>query len=307
MASAPPILAYAVGPIADAILAHAGEVEVIATYQRSFYVTARDGIVAVVVDALGNGPINIVIGNEAIPPGAGIHVGMAGRVLGGRLHLGTALVIETAMAARWQPSAPMFWSNEALAAGLAHVRMAVAPHVPEDGLAPLIFAPASAAARTPTARAASAQIDDIVRRLPGVVVSDRWPPDLLAASTLLVGLGPGLTPSGDDVLGGVMLALSALRRGALRDALWDVLAADLDALTVPVSAMHLSAAADGLGADAMHVMISALLTGDARAIDEALPAVTAIGATSGLDALAGIVMTFDAHLRSGSAAMRPGR
>jgi Protein of unknown function (DUF2877) len=103
-----------------------------------------------------------------------------------------------------------------------------------------------------------------------------------------------LTPSGDDLLGGMMLALSALGRNEMRDALWATIGAELDDLTVPISAMHLSAAADGLGAEAMHRMIAAVVAGDAGAIARLLPTMAAIGATSGFDALAGALMVLRA-------------
>ena len=91
-----------------------------------------------------------------------------------------------------------------------------------------------------------------------------------------------------------MLALSALGQSDLRDALWQTIGAELDDLTVPISAMHLSAAADGLGTEAMHRMIGAVVAGDVAEIAALLPGMSDIGATSGWDALAGAVLTLDA-------------
>jgi Protein of unknown function (DUF2877) len=166
--------------------------------------------------------------------------------------------------------------------------------VPDDGLAALVLAPGHKAARTLTAEAAAGLLADLTRELPANLKRGAWSDNALRAATLLVGLGPGLTPSGDDLLGGMMLALSAIGRNEMRDALWLTVGAELDDLTVPISAMHLSAAADGLGAQAMHEMIGAVASGDVAQIAALLPTMNAIGATSGWDALAGVMMVMRA-------------
>jgi Protein of unknown function (DUF2877) len=114
--------------------------------------------------------------------------------------------------------------------------------------------------------------------------------DVGMAATLLLGLGPGLTPSGDDVLGGVMLALTAIDQTGLRDQLWDALRPELEMLTNEISAMHLAVAADGLGGEVCHAALNALLTG----VLPDLEAIHAIGHTSGWDTLAGMVITLRA-------------
>lgn len=86
-----------------------------------------------------------------------------------------------------------------------------------------------------------------------------------------------------------MLALTARGTDGLRDALWDHLVDELDDLTVPISAMHLSCAADGLASETLQRALASLLLPS-----PSLPAVAAdlasIGATSGWDACAGFVM-----------------
>jgi hypothetical protein len=109
----------------------------------------------------------------------------------------------------------------------------------------------------------------------------------------LVGLGPGLTPSGDDLLGGMMIALMAtaggrapaancLRRSILRHA--------GDGTTL-ISAALLAEAAAGAGSDGVHRLLGSLL----QARDTPSPLghaldVAAVGHTSGWDCLAGLVL-----------------
>ena len=100
----------------------------------------------------------------------------------------------------------------------------------------------------------------------------------------LVGRGPGLTPSGDDALAGALLVASALGTGT---ALADAVRARLGATTA-VSAALLDAAADGYAARPVVDLVDAAVAGDADAVARALPAVLAIGHTSGADTVLGI-------------------
>ena len=110
----------------------------------------------------------------------------------------------------------------------------------------------------------------------------------------LIGLGPGLTPSGDDFLGGAMIALSMSGDADTAVALaGPVLAAATDG-TNRISAAHLRAAARGFGADALHRCIDALAGNDRKALASALARLDAIGHSSGWDALAGAVTALQA-------------
>ncbi len=103
----------------------------------------------------------------------------------------------------------------------------------------------------------------------------------------LVGLGPGLTPSGDDFLTGALAALAAVGQTNMRAALGRAVVAAAGQ-TSPLSASLLRAAAAGHVGENLHAMVAAIITGDA---DGAIDAATRIGHTSGWDALAGAVVT----------------
>jgi hypothetical protein len=108
-------------------------------------------------------------------------------------------------------------------------------------------------------------------------------------------LGPGLTPSGDDVIGGALIVLHLLGEDRARDALWAALRPHAKTATGDISFAHLEAAAEGLGHEAMHRIANALMSGDDN-LREKLDAVHAIGHTSGWDALVGIVAALEAWL-----------
>ena len=96
----------------------------------------------------------------------------------------------------------------------------------------------------------------------------------------LLGLGPGLTPAGDDLLAGLLVGLSA--RPDLRDPLAAAVQRYAAARTTWFSAELLRLAAAGLAAPAVVAVADALAGhGDDDALPRALPALLAVGHTSG--------------------------
>jgi hypothetical protein len=111
----------------------------------------------------------------------------------------------------------------------------------------------------------------------------------------LIGLGPGVTPSGDDLLVGLEAALHALadpRAGFLAAALTDI-----DERTTVVAATLLRRAAQGEFAERIHRLLAALLGPDDRAIPGAIERAVAWGATSGTDCLVGVLAGLDLATR----------
>jgi hypothetical protein len=100
-----------------------------------------------------------------------------------------------------------------------------------------------------------------------------------------------LTPSGDDALAGALLVAHALGAGPdLADAVRARLAA-----TTAVSAALLDAAADGYAARQVVTLVDAAVAADPGAVRRALPAVLAIGHTSGADTVTGVRAALEAR------------
>ena len=109
------------------------------------------------------------------------------------------------------------------------------------------------------------------------------------ASIALLGIGPGLTPAGDDFAGG---ALFARRLAGAHDARWQAmgerLAAEAARRTNRVSAALFSDLARGASFAPLHALADALAAGDDAAALEAARALARIGHSSGWDMLAGV-------------------
>ncbi len=113
---------------------------------------------------------------------------------------------------------------------------------------------------------------------------------MIAAEPLL-GLGPGLTPSGDDFIGGVLFARHAVEPpgSAWAQAASTIVARAHDR-THPISAALLEDLAAGEGHEPLHDLVDALARG---AIEDAWAAVQRLGRlghSSGWDMLAGVMV-----------------
>jgi hypothetical protein len=111
----------------------------------------------------------------------------------------------------------------------------------------------------------------------------------------LVGLGPGLTPSGDDFLGGMLFAAHSLKMTYPEDFYWeDEIIGDLidwaRTRTNPISHTVLHDLALGHGPEPLHEVVRSLLMGhDLECLMAAVARLLRIGHTSGWDILAGVL------------------
>lgn len=108
-----------------------------------------------------------------------------------------------------------------------------------------------------------------------------------SASTALAGMGPGLTPSGDDFLIGVMFGVQSALPGARAKALSRVMCRASAGRTNRISQAWLSAAAEGEAVQAWHDLVDSIQRRDDVKVDRASQSLIELGHTSGADALAG--------------------
>ncbi|HEY8198143.1 MAG TPA: DUF2877 domain-containing protein [Candidatus Limnocylindrales bacterium] len=113
------------------------------------------------------------------------------------------------------------------------------------------------------------------------------------ASQTLIGRGPGLTPSGDDVLVGFNAAMAAADHPLARAAALRI-AVTARGRTTDVAQSYHDAAARGAYAEHLHDVIQALVAVDGDTLEPAIARMLAWGATSGADTLLGILLASDA-------------
>ena len=221
-----------------------GAGEVCALFRRSFYLRCPGERYACVGDAsLGRGPLNALVDDLQLPA------------------LGALIAISLEQASIWKPPASS-------APDLNAIVLAAHNHLPAEGLGCLVAGSHNALS---------------VHAQPALEALERWLRGnaLEADAQGLIGLGPGLTPSGDDYLGGMLVALHALGREAQARGLWRWLQPRLSR-TSAISGAHLEAAAAGEAHEVLHDVLS-------NPSDTTVGNLKTLGHCSGWDALAGAV------------------
>jgi hypothetical protein len=297
------------GVVARDLCRRSGRGAVAAVFERSFYLRSGEDFICVGEPAIGNGPTTLIaaarVADLGLRQGQRALIGSACVTVGGLLFdLGAC---ETWRAPPW-PKVPSPAALRATCADLAH---RATRESPTDSLARALFAstdtPLARLARPRVAKFAawlserisasssSAKADDPVNTDTSAKLRAQCLLDAPLsrgmtsndAVSALIGLGPGLTPSGDDFLMGALAALAAVGQANIGAALGRAVVVAAGR-TSPLSASLLRAAAAGHVGENLHTMVAAIVAGDA---DGAIDAATRIGHTSGWDALAGAVAT----------------
>lgn len=298
-----------IGSHAARALAESHDGKIGAIFERSFYVTLRDRWVCLMPSPGGIGPLNALCTPHTLQCAIErLRHGDRVTVAGKRIYVGDSIGCSFATAEIWNPTALQEWDAASLTRGLAALRDALGSYcLPAEGLAHCLIdleQPASVNAMAVAAREPMRSLQDTLT----AAISTRSTQCLDIAGVMpLLGMGAGLTPSGDDAIGGALIVLHCLGCDWLRDALWSELRPRAASSTNQISRAHLEAAAEGVGHEALHAFISSLLSGNGSGFNRALVAIDAIGHTSGWDALAGIVTASRAwltaatnHLSAGS-------
>lgn len=144
---------------------------------------------------------------------------------------------------------------------------------------------------TPFGRASAQLIDARTVTLRTCLLDDADGPALTAAVAALVGLGEGLTPSGDDIITGLafLAAQPGMRLGSRLVAIRRAVA-DAAHRTTLLSATTMAAAVEGRGRQRFHDLAAAIVEGRTRS---GVPAVLSIGHSSGSDLLQGMSLALD--------------
>ncbi len=286
-----------VGCLARARLREGARFEVTRVFERSFYVAAPGGPwVCILARSAGGDPLAVRCRARHRNPwaGRGVARGTRARMQAGRLEFDNGLVLALSGAATWHPRPIPPHSPSALELGLARFERLVQAGMRGDSLG-LLRPCTGRASEQALARRACRAVDPLVAWVGALRRGNRPPAPALEP---LLGLGPGLTPAGDDFLCGVLVTLRALgAREAALD-LYRRLCGHLRRCgewhANPVSAGYLRAAARGLAGEPLHRALNALLAGERETLSTALAGLDAVGHSSGWDALAGVALTLRA-------------
>ncbi len=267
---------------------------VCASFRRSCHVQTLDGeVLCIAHAALGRGPLTVsvrldVAGLQALGAVDGSPVVLEDQCL----YVGP-LVLVLANAAVWSPQ-HLGRAVDNLAGERARwLAATISQQVPADGLGCLLpFVEGitkgqwtDAKGMTPLASLALTSLSNLVD---GLLIGDVWCTN--TGVTGLLGLGPGLTPSGDDLLVGLLLALHSGKAPAA-DSVSRAVVRHAPVMTGRISVSMLKQASLGLGSEASHAVIMALVDGCSSCeVLQRAEVLTRVGHTSGWDTLVGILL-----------------
>ena len=266
-----------------------------ALFERSFYLSTDTGLVCIGDETLYPGPLNLI---TAAPAGtnwraSGLCLHAPVRFSTNRFSVGHQMSFSLEDLQPWKaapgPDTPVALT---VARGLSGFRATARSQVRTEGLGGFIFK--DEPDNSPCCRTASRPIANLNAGLHDVFRTRRpYAPDWFDIRTI-AGLGPGLTPAGDDFLGGMMIALQALKEPSLCSSLWAVVEPCVAAAENAISHAHLKAASQGNGAAAIHDLLHAILAGDTGGVRRHIVEMDGLGHSSGWDTMAGVVTVLDA-------------
>ncbi|WP_316898636.1 DUF2877 domain-containing protein [Pseudodesulfovibrio indicus] len=292
-----------IGCEARALMERDAAWSVLAVFRRCAYLIEDVGEAVVCLGhrALGNGPLNILVemplpegGFGALLPAPGPNRGRA-EIHDRVLQVPGLPPLFFAKAPVWSPPAVRTADSERLARSARRIAREVIPALAPPGVAGLLFSPSGQAPSRPMEREPVDRIRAALRAMGPWLLDGGQDPRFPHAARELVGLGQGLTPTGDDYLGGVFLALHATARPDLAQRLYRALEPNLERATNIISRALLHCAARGMGGADMHDLLAELASGVPR---PGLERLDAIGHTSGWDTFSGMLHTLSAFSRT---------
>lgn len=293
---------YRAGCIAFECLKKPRKGQVSAVFDTSFYVEFGTDSLCIGNSAMDDGPLNLITAAppSTIWPASGVQVGAVVYARPEKLHIGDQFIFDLTDTKSWHPeSTPPHWTPFTLTQGVNSFRKMSIDRAPRDGLSSFMY-PASMPRRNcRVASAAAASVRQLSQWMTKVFIAapSEDAQDFQFIGNL-IGLGPGLTPSGDDLIGGIMIALHTL--GSHEAAQELSIAAHRYALNCSnsISAAHLSAAGYGLGSAAIHDCLATIMAGKTSNIERVIGTIDNIGHTSGWDIMAGCLIAADAWLEN---------
>ena len=231
--------------------------------------------------------------------GASIRITDGSRIIAQGFHFDTTKTII------WRPPPiPKNWNNDTLRAGLCALRQLISEQLPTAGLVQLILddqdylSEQACSGRDGLHDLGSAQFRTVHRAL-SVSSGEANNGALLVDNNAicnLVGIGAGLTPSGDDFIGGLLLALRTAGYQEVSDSIREAVLPAARIATNKISLEHLKCASLGLASNSVHEFLIAILLGRDHDIVRLADDIDQIGHTSGWDIAAGMVCALEVIL-----------
>ena len=275
--------------------------QVISSFKRSFYCCDNDeNIICIGQEEIGKGPFTILCSSEQTWPKnvlANIkYLWLREEKL---LFEGSKVVFDMQGASIWNKTlSTINTANAHLYFDLNTLANMAAVNAPSESLGYLIphFFPTKINRKSMELSALTCAIHQRFRNIisevkPQPIFLNTRFVDNLFVDTLeqLIGLGKGLTPSGDDFLAGIVMGFYKVGRVMDGHYLACHFNRTASERTTIVSLAFYSALSEGLVAEPFRQLLEVIGSGDVKQLVQALARINGMGATSGWDTVAGIL------------------
>ncbi|MGC9349949.1 MAG: DUF2877 domain-containing protein [Anaerolineae bacterium] len=248
----------------------------VARFRRAVNLVTETGLIAAVKPQLGKGPFHVVV--DELPPDGTLRRPMPIRQTPDCICIGPWMLHLSSHTEIWDPRPP--WESidlkedritelRTLGTAAARAHRATSPFIP------LLLG----------------ETAPYVDELSELLALDTQPTsDFTKLISSIAGLGPGLTPAGDDFLAGLIFALWSVHHPRAAD-LGAEICRTAAVRTTLLSRAYLEAASQGYADEKWHGLLHALTHGARSELERAAASVVSFGATSGLDTLSGFLWT----------------
>ncbi len=252
-----------------------------------------DELFTIACKKLDNGPNTIIIDLENLH-NTGINVNEPVCISGKCMYIGKKLTISFENIRRWESELPEYPNTiEIVNRNLSFVKDYIEVHGRSGG------AKIDIASDHLFAKEVSRMIAERSQHLQQALLNGSSSSALEYAQSL-IGLGPGLTPSGDDFLVGLFTALN-VRNSPLSSyqSLCEEVVQKAKTLTNNISFMALKKASIGKVRESIIQLVSSMLKGNRDELILSLNKVLHIGSSSGTDIALGLVSGMEANIKAG--------
>lgn len=292
--------ALTMGQISANMVRGPAEASVEAVFRSTFYLQSGGQIMCIGHEDMEPGPLNCITSAPATIDwrASGLQCAAKARISSNAIRVGNTFRFSLANSQVWEPGRRGPPDHVELRQGVAAYRRAISKRDHLEGFGRFLIPGYQ-----------PEPCDHVGLRAEGpLFASGQWltkafrtsdfePVDEPGWVEKLSGLGPGLTPSGDDFIGGMMIALHSLDKNNLSKVLWLIVKKHAGLHCNPISLAHLSAASNGLGSAAIHRALAVISKGCINGIDTSIEDVSKIGHSSGWDIMTGIILTLEAWLK----------
>jgi len=301
---------FSIGSMALGYLLCSEKWQVIATFKRSLYCRDKKAnIICIGKPEIGKGPFTLLCSAEGPWPENVLSTTMKIRVLKNRLLLeGTGITFDLDGAMVWNRGlSTISGQGDCFLNDISWIAKRTLCDAPRESLG-MVVASFLPLAMQKTRRSSDILIDSLhssfveviseIRDLPLLLTGGRCNNSFAKGLGRLIGLGSGLTPSGDDFLAGVVMGLFKAGREDEAACLAHYFYRAAQGRVSDISLAFYRALNRGLLAEPYQMFLKAIGTGEIMILERLLKRVSLLGATSGWDTIAGMLLGFRLGLSS---------